>query len=203
MLPHYNVVVQPQQQHHLQQQQHGGGNHVTASLMGLPGSRQQHLQQQPLQQYQNLPSIVVHQPGNVQCGNSATFQRLGMREESLVSEDAKAALETSSLSPAQTSPPVTGHHDMELLTPSPVVTSHPGISPEHSSVQDGVSLEFRTPQPSKLQQVRMMKYPVNQTPCAVTPGHALRGRKSSLKKTQNKGSCFYRVDLKQFNFKSC
>ena len=83
MLHQYNVVVQPQ--HQQQQQQHLPllQQNVTASLMGLPGSRQQQLTQQQQQHqqqphpYQNIPAIVVNQPANVQCGDSATFQRLG------------------------------------------------------------------------------------------------------------------------------
>ena len=41
MMPHYNVVVQPQQQMYHQQQFNavGGNPNATASLMGLPGSR--------------------------------------------------------------------------------------------------------------------------------------------------------------------
>ena len=57
-------------------------------------------------------------------------------------------------------------------------------SPAQSSVQEGVSLEPSTPQPSELQQVRVVDFPVHQTPRTKTPGHASRGRKSSLKISQ-------------------
>ena len=101
----------------------------------------------------------------------------------------------------QASPPDVGDQRLEPLTPSPVVLSqqpyirYDGLrylyflnltgthscSPAQSSVQEGVSLELSTPQPSELQQVRVVDFPVHQTPRTKTPGHASRGRKSSLK----------------------
>ena len=53
-------------------------------------------------------------------------------------------------------------------------------------MQEGVSLELSTPQPSELQQVRVVDFPVHQTPRTKTPGHASRGRKSSLKISRGK-----------------
>ena len=122
----YNVVVNQQQQqpqHHYQpqhQQQHQQQyqpQHPPASLSCLPGSReQQHPrslgggQQQhkpgPRPNYQNVPAIVVDQPQpSTRCGDSATFQRLGMRpgshSESVVSEEAQQALETRRLALTQ------------------------------------------------------------------------------------------------------
>ena len=87
----------------------------------------------------------------------------------------------------------TVNQEMQILTPSPVssMLSHPAITPEQSSVLDGVNLAFQTPhQTNKLNQVRVMNYPVNRTPCARTPGHALRARKSSLRKDPRKGKQF-------------
>ena len=122
----YNVVVnqqhqQPQHpyqpQHQQQYQQHQcQPQHPTATLSRLPGSReqqhpqslgggQQQHQPGPRPNYQNVPAIVVDQPqpphhsgASISCGDSATFQRLGMRpgshSESVVSEEAQQALET-------------------------------------------------------------------------------------------------------------
>ena len=94
-LVHQYFVVQPQvgaQQQQLQQtfgQQPGHPGQVTASLAGLPGSRQQQQQRQHQQreeqrgreralphQYENVPEIVIdqHQPQLVNCEDSATFQ---------------------------------------------------------------------------------------------------------------------------------
>ena len=82
-------VVQPQapaQQQQLQQtfgQQPGQSGPATASLAGLPGSRQQQqredhrAKERPLShQYENVPEIVIDQPQPhlVNCGDSATFQ---------------------------------------------------------------------------------------------------------------------------------
>ena len=124
----YNVVVnqqhlqpqhqyQPQQQQQYQQQHQQQHQHPSASLSCLPGSReQQHPQslgggQQrhkpgPRPNYQNVPAIVVDQPQpSTRCGDSATFQRLGMRpgshSESVVSEEAQQALETRRLALTQ------------------------------------------------------------------------------------------------------
>ena len=218
--PHYNVVVQPNSQLQLQQQQqqqqqpnlqpHGNGAyynpHVATAMTGLPGSRQQlrsHYQENPKRrpshEYQNVPEIVVDQPdvNNIQCGDSATFQRLGMSpnqaSESIVSSKDAKALETRRFAMTQVSPPESDHpHGLEPLTPSTVssnqrIRSHPPITSEQSSIQDGVPLDLATPQPNMLQQVRVMNFAVNQTPCARTPGHALKGRKSSLKKSSGKG----------------
>ena len=95
------------------------------------------------------------------------------------------------------SPPDTGHHQqgMEMLTPSPV--SMITFTAERSLVQDGHRLPQVTPQPGKLHQVRMMNYPVHQTPCTRTPGQAARGRKSSLKKSR--GGKESKIFI-QFNF---
>ena len=220
--PHYNVVVQPSHQLQLQQQQQhqpqGNGAHynpnVTAYSTALPGSKQQLRSQghqvrisRPSHEYQNVPAILVEPPpgSDIGCGDSATFQRLGMSEnqasESIVSSRDAKALETRRLALTQASPPESDHqHGLEPLTPStvssnPRVRSQPPITPEQSSIQDGVPLDFVTPQPSKLQQVRVMNFPVNQTPCAKTPGHALRGRKSSLKKTSGGGMLCIPSDL--------
>ena len=130
----YNVVVnqqhlqpqhqyQPQQQQQYQQQHQQQHQHPSASLSCLPGSREQQHPQSPgggQQQhkpgprpnYQNVPAIVVDQPqpphhsgGSTRCGDSATFQRLGMRpgshSESVVSEEAQQALETRRLALTQ------------------------------------------------------------------------------------------------------
>ena len=53
-------------------------------------------------------------------------------------------------------------------------------------MQEGVSLELGTPQPSELQQVRVVDFPVHETPRTKTSGHANRGRKSSLKISRGK-----------------
>ena len=84
-------VVQPQHQQQLQQtfSLPGQPGEATASLAGLPGSRQQQQQRQhqpreehrvrerPLtHQYENVPEIVIeqHQPQLINCEDSATFQ---------------------------------------------------------------------------------------------------------------------------------
>ena len=178
--PQYNVVVQPQPQqiYHQQNPQNVGNlQHGTASLVGLPGSRQQHHQYPPQQHQhrgqgclQNVPDIVVNQPQNIQFGDSATFQRLGLStaSESIVSQDAKA-LENPSLAMTQISPPESGHHQMEMLTPSP----HHVTSVHYTPI---------THQPSKLLQVRMMDYPLDQSPCTKTPDHVAtsKGGKGKL-----------------------
>ena len=215
--PQYNLIVQPSQQ----QQHHSEGNRAyhnpnsAANVAGLAGTRKQYQHQShyqenkkrnPSHEYQNVPEIVVEQPDvdNIQCGDSATFQRLGMSEnqgsESIVSSRDAKALETRRFALTQVSPPESGHsHDLEPLTPSTVSSHHrmaaqPSITPEQSSIQDGVPLDIVTPQPSKLQQVRVMKFAVNQTPCAKTPAHALKGRKSSLKKSSGKGRIRFTYD---------
>ena len=79
-------VVQPQSQA-LQPQQHtfiqpppNIPGQATASLAGLPGSRQhQQYRQQGVgrsHQYENVPEIVIDHPdpATVTCGDSATFQ---------------------------------------------------------------------------------------------------------------------------------
>ena len=126
----YNVVAnqqhqppqqqyQPQHQPQYQQQYQQQHQHPSASLSCLPGSREhQHHrslgggQQQhkpgPRPNYQNVPAIVVDQPQpSTRCGDSATFQRLGMRpgshSESVVSEEAQQALETKRLALTQVS----------------------------------------------------------------------------------------------------
>ena len=186
--PQY-IVVHPQYHHVYHQQpvvpQPSGMSSIAASRQNPSKSRQSAcLQQQHC--YQNVPEIVVDQPDNIQCGDSATFQRLGLREasESLVSEDAKA-LETRGLAMAEVSPPETSRHhqSMEMLTPSPVSL----ITPDQSSVQEGHSFPLVTPKQGKLHQVRMMNYPVNRTPYSRTPEQALIRRKSSLKTGQGRG----------------
>ena len=211
--PHYNLIVQPNHQLQIQQQQQQQQFHQQPQHSHANGasykpnlSRQQsqiHYQdnqkRRPSHEYQNVPEIVVDHPdvNNIQCGDSATFQRLGMSEnqasESIVSSSEARALETRRFAMTQVSPPESDQrHGLEPLTPSTVssnsrMRSHPPITPDQSSIQDGVPLDLVTPLPSKLQQVRVMNFAVNQTPCAKTPGHALKGRKSSLKKTSGKG----------------
>ena len=196
-LPQYNVLVQPQPQQVYQQQQqlhqsqrsqlHPQHHHAGAgSMMGLPGSRQHYLRNQRQgvvkQQYQNVPAIVVDHPHeSVECGDSATFQRLGMRDErevsqSQVSQEARA-LETRSLSSVQHSPPDHDNHQMELLTPSPVSSAN-----QIQGAVGGVPLDHVTPR-RKLGQVRIIENPVHRTPGTRTPGQALKGKMSSLKKT--------------------
>ena len=170
------------------------------------------MKRRPSHEYQNVPEIVVDQPdvNNIQCGDSATFQRLGMSEnqasESIVSSRDAKALETRRFAMTQASPPDSDQClGLEPLTPSTVssshrMRSHPPITPDQSSIQAGVPLDLVTPQPSKLQQVRIMNFAVNQTPCAITPGHALKGRKSSLKKTSGNGKLEHVNPLFMFNF---
>ena len=74
-------VVQPQVGAQLQQtfgQQPGQPGQVTASLGGLPGSRQHQHQRarERAPQYENVPEIVIDQPQPhlVNCEDSATFQ---------------------------------------------------------------------------------------------------------------------------------
>ena len=69
--------------------------------------------------FPNVPDVLVDEPPNIQCGDSATFQRLGLSagSQSLVSQDA-ITLENQFMTEA--SPPETGYHQMEILTPSPV-----------------------------------------------------------------------------------
>ena len=205
--PHYNLIVQPNHQLQVQQQQqfqpHSNGASYNPNLSRQqPRSHHQDNQKRrPSHEYQNVPEIVVDHPdvNNIQCGDSATFQRLGMSEnqasESIVSSSEAKALETRRSAMTQVSPPESDHrHGLEPLTPSTVSSnprmrsrSHPSITPDQSSIQDGVPLDLVTPLPSKLQQVRVMNFAVNQTPCTKTPGHALKGRKSSLKKTSGRG----------------
>merc|ERR1719347_1110074 len=115
---------------------------ATASLAGLPGSRQHHqYRQQGVgrgHQYENVPEIVIDHPdpATVTCGDSATFQRLGMREQrqsqvTQVSSEARA-LETQALSLVQSSPPDQASPGLEPLTPSPV---SPVISPQLGQVK--------------------------------------------------------------------
>ena len=172
---------------------------MAASRQQPRSHNQDNVKRRPSHEYQNVPEIVVDQPdvNNIHCGDSATFQRLGMSEnqasESIVSSRDAKALETRRFAMTQASPPDSDQClGLEPLTPSTVssshrMRSHPPITPDQSSIQAGVPLDLVTPQPSKLQQVRVMNFAVNQTPCAITPGHALKGRKSSLKKTSGKG----------------
>ena len=116
LLHGYNYNVQQYQQQYQPQP-------PPASLSCVPGSReqqhpqslgggQQQHQPGPRPNYQNVPAIVVDQPqpphhsgGSTRCGDSATFQRLGMRpgahSESVVSEEAQQALETRRLALTQ------------------------------------------------------------------------------------------------------
>jgi len=143
------------------------------------------------QQPQNLPAIVVNQPdSNVQCGDSATFQRLGMRRPDCgITNDARG-LETRALSSVQASPPEVTTPGLEPLTPSPVLSGNNQLEwrrgrrvqvADEPVVRQCVSFQHSVPEPSKLQQVRMVNFPSFQTPCAKTPGNALKTKRSSLK----------------------
>jgi len=71
------------------------------------------------------PAILGAGAEQVQCGKSATFQRLGMRtgEAERGVREAGRALETRALSqlPGQASPPGPATPAMELVTPSPIM----------------------------------------------------------------------------------
>lgn len=71
------------------------------------------------------PAILGAGAERVQCGKSATFQRLGMRtgEAERGVREAGRALETRALSelPGQASPPGPASPAMELVTPSPIM----------------------------------------------------------------------------------
>jgi len=128
----------------------------------------------------NLPSIVLSQPDSVKCGDSATFQRLGMkRPDSGIAEDARA-LETRALSSVQASPPEVTTPGLEHITPSPVLDSNQQVERRRGRREQDQVLQSDTI-PSKLQQVRMVNFTSCHPPFAKTPGNALRPKRSSLK----------------------
>jgi len=81
----------------------------------------------------HTPAILGAGAEQVQCGKSATFQRLGMRtgEAERGVREAGRALETRALSqlPGQASPPGPASPAMELVTPSPILpqSSNPAV----------------------------------------------------------------------------
>ena len=97
----------------------------------------------------NLPAIVLNQPDSVKCGDSATFQRLGMkRPDSSIADDARA-LETRALSSVQASPPEVTTPGLEHITPSPVLDSNQQVGRKVRREQDQVQQSDTIP--SKLQ----------------------------------------------------
>jgi len=125
----------------------------------------------------NLPSIVINQPNDVKCGDSATFQRLGMkRPDSGIADDAKA-LETRALSSVQASPPEATTPGLEPLTPSPVLSGNQQIERRGRREQFKESDTVH----NNLQQVRVVNFTSRQPPSFKTPGNALKAKRSSLK----------------------
>jgi len=128
----------------------------------------------------NIPSIVLSQPDSVKCGDSATFQRLGMkRPDSGIADDARA-LETRALSSVQASPPEVTTPGLEHITPSPVLDSNQQLERRKERREQNQVPQSDTI-PSKLQQVRMVNFTSCRPPHAKTPGNALKPKRSSLK----------------------
>ena len=129
----------------------------------------------------HVPAIVLSQPdSSVKCGDSATFQRLGMnRPDSGIAEDARA-LETRALSSLQASPPEVTTPGLEHITPSPVLDSNQQGGRKQGR-REQVKVQQSEAIPSKLQQVRMVNFTSCHPPHAKTPGNAIKPRRSSLK----------------------
>jgi len=132
-----------------------------------------------------VPTIIVRKSEPVNYGESATFQRLGMKKRD--SEVDSKALETKSLAQMQESPPAEATPGLEPLTPTPFVLSKKVQQNSGKVVQNESNLKNQKllstrnePRDCKLQQVKMVNFP-STIPCAVTPTNA------SSKRTSFKG----------------
>ena len=152
------------------------------------------LQVQNHHQPQSLPAIVVNQADHVQCGDSTTFQRLGMKRPDCNLANVARALETRALSSVQASPPEVTTPGLQALTSSLVLSGNHQVEgrrakrvqvAEESAGRQEFSFQQSRPKPSKLQQVRMVNFPSFQTSCAKTPGNVIKTKRSSLKGTSH------------------